>query len=83
VDKARSWFERAVKLDPDNGDSWAYFYRFELQHGTEQSQRDLIQRMVTADPHHGLVWPRVSKSAENAGKKVDQALLLVAKALEQ
>jgi len=26
---------RAVKLDPDFGDAWAYFYRFELQHGTE------------------------------------------------
>ena len=26
---------RAVKLDPDLGDSWACFYRFELQHGTE------------------------------------------------
>lgn len=28
---------RAVKLDPDLGDSWACFYRFELQHGTEVS----------------------------------------------
>ena len=28
-------FHRAVKLDPDLGDSWACFYRFELQHGTE------------------------------------------------
>lgn len=26
---------RAVKIDPDFGDAWAYKYRFELQHGTE------------------------------------------------
>ena len=30
---------RAVKLDPDLGDSWAYFYKFELQHGTEVRSR--------------------------------------------
>ena len=26
---------RAIKIDPDFGDGWAYFYKFELQHGTE------------------------------------------------
>lgn len=35
VDKARTWFEKAVKVDPDRGDSWAWFYKFECQHGTE------------------------------------------------
>ena len=33
--KAREWFQRAVKIDPDLGDTWAHFYKFELQHGTE------------------------------------------------
>jgi hypothetical protein len=28
-------YNRAVKLDPDFGDAWAYFCRFEQQHGTE------------------------------------------------
>ena len=35
VSKAREWFQRAVKIEPDLGDTWAYFYKFELQHGTE------------------------------------------------
>ncbi len=35
VKKAREWFQRAVKIDPDLGDTWANFYRFELIHGTE------------------------------------------------
>lgn len=30
--KARQWFERAVVKDPDNGDAWAHWYRFELKH---------------------------------------------------
>jgi len=83
VDKARGWFERAVKLDPDNGDSWAYFYRFELQHGTEEQQRTLIQRVTSADPHHGAHWPRVAKAMGNVAAKPEQVLALVAQALEQ
>jgi pre-mRNA-processing factor 6 len=31
-DKARSWFERAVRLDPDCGDHWARYYLFESEH---------------------------------------------------
>lgn len=35
LSKAREWFQRAVKIDPDLGDAWGYFYKFELLHGTE------------------------------------------------
>ena len=35
INKAREWFLRTVKIDPDLGDAWAYFYKFELAHGTE------------------------------------------------
>ena len=27
--KARDWFMKTVKLDPDFGDAWAYFFRFD------------------------------------------------------
>ena len=35
ISKAREWFIRAVKIDPDLGDSWACYYKFELQFGNE------------------------------------------------
>lgn len=35
ITKAREWFLRTVKIEPDLGDAWALFYKFELQHGTE------------------------------------------------
>ncbi len=38
ISKARSWFTRAVKLDPDLGDAWAYYHKFEIQFGTEVVQ---------------------------------------------
>ena len=35
VNKAREWFNRTVRIEPDLGDAWAYFLKFEEQHGTE------------------------------------------------
>lgn len=29
------WFLRTVKIEPDLGDAWALFYKFEMQHGTD------------------------------------------------
>jgi hypothetical protein len=40
VEKARSWFERSVKTDsgdPDYGDAWSWWWKFEQQHGTDVS----------------------------------------------
>ena len=40
---------RAVKIDPDFGDAWGYFYKFELQFGTEV--RPLASTSAHAHPH--------------------------------
>jgi len=82
IDKARNWFNRAVKLDPDNGDAWAYFLKFELDQGTDETRQDVISRAVQAEPHHGLVWPAIAKAVENAGKTTEQILALTAAALD-
>lgn len=37
IEKARQWFGRAVATDPDLGDSWGWWLKFERQHGTEAS----------------------------------------------
>ena len=33
---------RTVKIEPDLGDAWAYFYKFELHHGTEVIHLDYL-----------------------------------------
>lgn len=40
ITKAREWFLRTVKIEPDLGDAWAFFYKFELQHGTEVKNKN-------------------------------------------
>lgn len=42
TNKAREWFNKTVKIDPDLGDAWAYYYKFEQIHGTEVSMRCLL-----------------------------------------
>lgn len=78
VDKTRTWLNRAVTLNPDLGDAWANFYKFEVQHGTEEQQREIIRRCTEAEPHHGEKWTQVSKAVENSGLKTEQILKMVA-----
>lgn len=35
LEKAATWFEKAIILDSDLGDTWAWYYKFLLQHGTD------------------------------------------------
>lgn len=63
--KCREWFNRTIKIDPDFGDAWAYFYKFELIHGSEDQQKEILERCNTAEPKHGEAWCRISKNICN------------------
>lgn len=81
VDKARNWLNRAVTLAPDNGDFWAQYYKFELQHGTEEIQQDVLKRCIAAEPRHGERWASISKAVENSHLPVEAILKKVVVAL--
>ncbi|XP_027159740.1 protein STABILIZED1 [Coffea eugenioides] len=74
VDKARSYLNRAVTLAPDIGDFWALYYKFELQHGNEETQKDVIKRCVAAEPKHGEKWQAISKAVENSHQPTEAIL---------
>ncbi|XP_055508579.1 pre-mRNA-processing factor 6-like [Leucoraja erinacea] len=78
ITKAREWFHRTVKIDPDLGDAWALFYKFELQHGTEEQHEDVKRRCENAEPRHGELWCEVSKDIRNWQRKIGEILVLVA-----
>lgn len=82
VDKARNWFNRAVKTDADIGDHWAWYLKFEMQHGDSPKQLDIIKRCVAAEPHHGEQWCKVAKDMNNIGKTTEEILLAVAAKLD-
>jgi pre-mRNA-processing factor 6 len=77
-EKARSWCNRAVTLDPALGDAWANYYAFELQHGTEEQQAEVLRRCLAADPHHGDEWTTVSKDVRCLRWSTEQIVRRVA-----
>ncbi|KAL6865625.1 U4/U6 x U5 tri-snRNP complex subunit Prp1 [Amphichorda felina] len=83
LEKAQNWFEKALVLDSDQGDSWAWYYRFLCQHGTEEKRADVVTKCVLNEPRHGEVWQAVAKNPENARKGTEEILKLVAAELEQ
>lgn len=79
--KAREWFQRTLKLDPDLGDAWAYAYKFEILNGSEEQQMDLKKRCCAAEPRHGENWCKISKAIENWKLKTGDILEIVANEL--
>ncbi|CDY21966.1 BnaC09g00720D [Brassica napus] len=83
VEKAGAWLKRAVTLAPDIGDFWALYYKFELQHGTEESQKEVLAKCVACEPKHGEKWQTISKAVENAHQPIDVILKKVVIALSK
>jgi len=54
IGKAREWFNRTVKIDPDLGDAWANFYKFEKMHGDDVSGYLTLLFLI-------LIWTILSK----------------------
>lgn len=84
-EKARSWYERAVRLDPDCGDHWARYYLFEKEQGGNASAeaaaaaaRAVLARCVAAAPRHGKRWTRIAKDPKLEHLKTAELLPLVA-----
>ncbi|MCJ1366193.1 hypothetical protein MMC16_005319 [Acarospora aff. strigata] len=82
LEKASSWFEKAILLDSDLGDMWAWYYRFLQQHGTEEKREEVIARCVLSEPKHGEVWQSVAKDPRRASSSIEDILNLVASKLE-
>ncbi|KAG8983104.1 hypothetical protein FRB94_009193 [Tulasnella sp. JGI-2019a] len=80
-EKARTWFGRATTADPDNGDNWATWWKFEDKKGTPEHRKIVETKCVAADPHHGPAWQAVAKQVTNVGKGPASLLPLVASTL--
>jgi pre-mRNA-processing factor 6 len=82
LEKAQNWFEKAIILDSDLGDTWAWYYKFLLQHGTEEKRADVVAKCISNEPRHGEVWQSVSKDPKNTGKGLEDILKIAVGKLE-
>ncbi|KAL4814201.1 PRP1 splicing factor, N-terminal-domain-containing protein [Aspergillus spinulosporus] len=83
LEKAMTWFEKAIISNSDLGDAWAWYYKFLLQHGTDEKRADVVSKCVLSEPKHGEVWQSIAKDPANAYKSTEDILKLVADSLVQ
>ncbi|CAG8952345.1 hypothetical protein HYFRA_00001091 [Hymenoscyphus fraxineus] len=77
LEKAQNWFEKAIILDSDLGDTWAWYYKFLLQHGTDEKRADVVSKCITSEPRHGEHWQAVAKDPKNAKISIEDILKIV------
>ena len=74
IDKAASWFEKAILLDPDLGDTWGWYWQFLGEYGTPEKKTEVLEKIRLQEPKHGEVWAAVRKDPENMGVNVEGLL---------
>ncbi|EPQ26135.1 uncharacterized protein PFL1_06343 [Pseudozyma flocculosa PF-1] len=82
IDQARKWFQRMVKADASWGDGWAWWFKFERQHGNEQGREALREKCVEVRPKYGRVWQEVAKDASRPDRAIGEVLEATADRLE-
>ena len=82
LEKAANWFEKAILLDADLGDTWAWYYKFLIQHGTNEKRNEVIEKCKSNEPRHGELWQQITKDPKNAGLGLEEVLQRVVAMLE-
>lgn len=82
LEKAATWFEKAILLNNDLGDTWAWYYKFLMQHGTEEKRQEVISKCILCEPRHGEIWQSVSKDPANAFKTIHETIIEVVSRLD-
>lgn len=74
IDKARLWFESAIKSNPDFGDAWIYYYKLEKQFGEDKKAEEIMRKCAESNPKHGEVWILIAKGIKNWRMKPEEIL---------
>ena len=82
LEKASTWFEKALVLDSDWGDGWGWYLRFLKEHGTPEKIAEVRDKCEAVVPRHGEVWARTRKAPANSEMGVKDVLERVAVEVE-
>jgi pre-mRNA-processing factor 6 len=74
LEKAHTWFTKAIVLDSDYGDGWVWYYKFLMQHGSEEKKAEVLSKVIMAEPKHGEIWQSVAKDPKYARTGMENIL---------
>ena len=76
--KAKSWFEKSLAADENNGDAWGWLYNYVRQYGTKQEQEICIKNFdAKLKKTKGRIYNTINKDPKNYGKSTRELLSLV------
>lgn len=80
IPKAKSWFERSLNNNDQNGDVWGWLYNFYSQNGSDEEMQSFKQKFISREEaiNRGESWNSVAKAVENLTKEPLQLLEIVA-----
>lgn len=82
-ERAKTWFQRAIKENGSFGDSWAWLYYTETQLDSEsRSLENIIQRITEEEPRFGPLWENFTNSHTHFTDSPDIILKLVVSHIE-
>lgn len=81
--KAKSWFERALDSEKDDGDIWAWLNYFYSKHGTSDDMQQFKSKFETYldNINKGKIWLPIAKAVSNLDKSPKEILEIVTKKL--
>lgn len=83
LEKAKRWFEEALKLSPNNGDVWVLYIHLLDTHFPNEKQ-EAVQRMLQQEDHfEGRKWKRAEDSRGGWMLQPSQILQLLSKSVDQ
>lgn len=82
--KAKSWFDRAVDIEKEDGDIWGWLNNFYSKHGTTEEMNQFMLEFNLHSDHinKGKVWISISKAVANLDKSPEELLNLVSNELK-
>ena len=65
--KAKSWFERTLNSDKNNGDCWGWLFNFIEKHGSDSEKHALLENFEKCyeEINEGTTWNSITKKVEN------------------
>lgn len=70
LDRAMNWFEKAIVIDSKLGDTWAWYLKFLMQHGTDVSSSSLLGHPQLAPTELWLMMSEQEKREDVIAKCV-------------
>lgn len=66
--RVQSWMDRAIKSDPNNGDSWLWLYKYTLDKGNQTDLQKIETQFMEAAPKAGYIWSQRLRHAQVVGQ---------------